>query len=139
MITIINATDFRASQGLWLNRLAAGEKIIVRSRGREDMQLTAKPVKAKKAKAAKPKRDIYAEFRGALQDWKDYLAGDETKMHPIEEFMKEIDSPEMPEELKDAENDPLKALDYLGKLISNTGKSPEQLIGDYLEEKYAFQ
>ena len=47
-MTTVTASDFRASQGMWLNRLAEGEKIIVRSRGCGDMQLTAKPVKAKK-------------------------------------------------------------------------------------------
>lgn len=89
-MTTVTATDFRASQGKWMGRLAAGEKIIVRSREYGDIQLTAKPVKRKKAKTTKPRRDIYAEFRGALQDWKDYLAGDETKMHPIEELINEL-------------------------------------------------
>ena len=49
----------QGSQGMWLNRLAAGETLIVRSREHGDMQLTAKPVKAKKSKATKPKRDIW--------------------------------------------------------------------------------
>lgn len=89
-MTTITASDFRASQGMWLNRLAAGEKLIVRSREHGDMQLTAKPVKAKKAKATKPKRDIYTEFRGALQDWKDYLAGDTSKMLSWEEMLDEL-------------------------------------------------
>ena len=89
-MTTITATDFRASQGMWMGRLTAGEKIIVRSREYGDIQLTAKPVKRKKAKTAKPRRDIYAEFRGALQDWKDYLAGDETKMLTWEEMLDEL-------------------------------------------------
>ncbi len=89
-MTTVTATDFRTSQGMWMGRLAAGEKIIVRSREYGDIQLTAKPVKRKKAKAKKPQRDIYAEFRGALQDWKDYLAGDETKMLTWEEMLDEL-------------------------------------------------
>lgn len=99
-MTTVTASDFRASQGIWMGRLAAGEKIIVRSREHGDMQLMAKPVKTKRPKSTKPKHDTYQE------------------------------------ELKEAGKDPLKALDYLGKLVKNTGKSPEQLIGDYLEEKY---
>ena len=89
-MTTVTATDFRTSQGMWMGRLAAGEKIIVRSREYGDIQLTAKPVKRKQAKAKKPQRDIYAEFRGALQDWKDYLAGDETKMLTWEEMLDEL-------------------------------------------------
>lgn len=39
-MTTIAATDFRASQGMWMGRLAAGEKIIVRYSEHGDMQLT---------------------------------------------------------------------------------------------------
>jgi len=58
-MTTITASDFRASQGMWLNRLAAGEKLIVRSREHGDLLLSAKLVKAKKAKAVKSKSDKF--------------------------------------------------------------------------------
>lgn len=89
-MTTITATDFGTNIGTWINRLAAGEKIIVRSRKHGDLQLSAKLIKPKPDVRTKPKRDIYAEFRGALQDWKDSLAGDKTKMHPIEELLHEL-------------------------------------------------
>lgn len=93
-MTIITASDFRASQGKWMGRLAAGEKIIIRSREHGDMQVSVKPVKKAKAKrqtkADKDAQRIYGGIRNSLQDWKDYLAGDTTKMHPIEELLNEL-------------------------------------------------
>ena len=93
-MTIITASDFRASQGKWMGRLAAGEKIIVRSREHGDMQVSAKPVKQPKAKrqtkADKEAQRIYDGVRRSLQDWKDYLAGDTTKMRPIENLLDEL-------------------------------------------------
>ena len=53
-MTIITASDFRTSQRMWIDRLMAGEKIVVRSRQHGSFQLSAKPVKEKKAKAPKP-------------------------------------------------------------------------------------
>ena len=46
-MTIITASSFRASQSRWLNRLAEGEKIIIRSRKHGDLQLSAKLVNLK--------------------------------------------------------------------------------------------
>ena len=93
-MTIITASDFRASQGKWMRRLAAGEKIIVRSREYGDMQVTAKPVKKAKAKkqtkADKEAQRVYDGFRRSLQDWKDFLAGDTTKMLSEEEFLNAV-------------------------------------------------
>lgn len=89
-MTTVTASNFWAGKGMWLNRLAEGEKIIIRSRKHGDLQLSAKPVKEKKCKQTKPERDIHAEFRGALQDWKDYLAGDESKMLSWEEMLHEL-------------------------------------------------
>lgn len=93
-MTIITASDFRASQGKWMGRLAAGEKIIVRSRLHGDMQVSVKPLKSTKtkrqAKADKETQRIYDGIRRSLQDWKDYLAGDKTKMRPIESLLDEL-------------------------------------------------
>lgn len=93
-MTIVTASDFRASQGKWMGKLAAGEKIIIRSKEHGDMQISAKPVRKGKAKqqtkADKNAQRIYANFRGALQDWKDSLAGDKSKMHPIKDLLNEL-------------------------------------------------
>ena len=59
-----------------------------------DMQVSAKPVKKAKAKkqtkADKEAQRVYDGFRRSLQDWKDFLAGDTTKMHPIEDLLDEL-------------------------------------------------
>ena len=81
-MTIITATDFGSAPAKWMGRMAAGEKIIVRSRQHGDMQVTVKPVKQTKAKrqtkADREAQRIYDGIRRSLQDWKDYLAGDKT-------------------------------------------------------------
>lgn len=77
-----------------MGRLAAGEKIIVRSREHGDMQVSAKPLKQSKAKrqtkADREAQRVYGGIRCALKDWKDYLAGDTTKMRPIEALLDEL-------------------------------------------------
>lgn len=52
-MTTITATDFNTNKGTWINRLAAGEKIIVRSRKHGDLLLSAKLIKPKPNKKAK--------------------------------------------------------------------------------------
>ena len=93
-MTIITASDFGASPGKWMGRLAAGEKIIIRSREHGDMQVSAKPVKQstkkRQTKADREAQRIYDGIRRSLKDYKDYLAGDKTKMLSEEEFLNAI-------------------------------------------------
>lgn len=104
-MTVITSSDFRANQGKWLDLARQGERVVVRTRSNGDfkiMPLTEKPQRKEKAKAKSTIKNrcksasqqradkIYREFRLSLQDWKDSLAGDESKMRPISVLLDEL-------------------------------------------------
>ena len=88
-MTIVTTTDFRANMTKYFDMASNGERVVVQSR-RGDYSLT--PVKrARKKKAAKPKRDVTEEVCQAMKDWKEYLeTGKSDKFLPAEALIDEL-------------------------------------------------
>lgn len=88
-MTVISAKEFHANHR-YMRMARRGEHLMVRSRGGM-YRITFEPSQTETSlEEEEPHRDITAEICQAMKDWRDFLNGDESKMHPAEELIDEL-------------------------------------------------
>lgn len=83
-MTIVSTREFRANQSHYFGLAKRGEHVVLKSR-LGHFRLMPEPL------CEEDNNERFVEgFRRSLQDWKDYLAGNESKMLSWEEMMNEL-------------------------------------------------
>ncbi len=88
-MTVVSAKEFHANSR-YMRMARRGEHVMVRSRG-GFYRVTYEPY-TEESFEEEPQRDVTAEVCDAMQDWKAFLDGDESRMLSWEEFVNELQS-----------------------------------------------